>query len=61
LLAAKARALLRGRLFVAEEDLVALAAPVLRHRLILSFEAEAQGILADSVVIQTIADIRRDR
>jgi MoxR-like ATPase len=59
LLAAKARALLRGRLFVAEEDLAALAAPALRHRLILSFESEAQGILPDGVVAQAWERARR--
>ena len=59
LLAAKARALLRGRLHVAEEDLAALAAPVLRHRLILSFEAEAQGARADDVVAQAWESARR--
>jgi MoxR-like ATPase len=59
LLAAKARALLRGRLFVAEEDLAALAVPALRHRLILSFEAEAQGASSDEVVAQAWESARR--
>lgn len=59
LLAAKARALVRGRLFVAEEDLGALAVPALRHRLVLSFEAEAQGARADEVVAQAWESARR--
>jgi MoxR-like ATPase len=59
LLAAKARALLRGRLFVAEEDLAELAGPALRHRLILSFEAEAQGVRPDEVVAQAWSSARR--
>jgi MoxR-like ATPase len=42
-LASKARALLHGRLAATREDVQALAAPVLRHRLILSFAAEAEG------------------
>jgi MoxR-like ATPase len=42
--AAKARALLRGRLHVALDDLEALAVPALRHRLILNYEGEASGV-----------------
>jgi MoxR-like ATPase len=49
-LAAKARALLQGRLAVTREDIRALAKPVLRHRLLLSFAAEAEGRSADWVV-----------
>ena len=49
-LASKARALLHGRLAATREDVQALAAPVLRHRLILSFAAEAEGRTADDAV-----------
>ncbi len=49
-LAAKARALLHGRLAATREDVTALAAPVLRHRLLLSFTAEAERTSADDVV-----------
>ncbi|ASR42246.1 AAA family ATPase [Xanthomonas citri pv. mangiferaeindicae] len=49
-LAAKARALLHGRLAATREDVAALIAPVLRHRLVLSFAAEAGQIDADAVV-----------
>jgi MoxR-like ATPase len=49
-LAAKARALLHGRLAATREDIVALAAPVMRHRLLLSFAAEAEQKSADDVV-----------
>ena len=49
-LASKARALLQGRYAATREDVVALAAPVLRHRLLLSFVAEAERIGADDVV-----------
>ena len=49
-LAAKARALLHGRFAATREDVVALAAPVLRHRLLLSFAAEAEQKSADDVV-----------
>jgi MoxR-like ATPase len=50
ILAAKARALLHGRLAATREDILALAAPVMRHRLLLSFAAEAEGRSADDVV-----------
>ncbi|WP_337246102.1 MoxR family ATPase [Luteimonas sp. gir] len=49
-LAAKARALLHGRLAATREDVAALIAPVLRHRLVLSFAAEAGQIDVDAVV-----------
>ncbi|WP_436929037.1 AAA family ATPase [Halosimplex halobium] len=48
--ASKARAFLRGRNHVAEEDIEALAAPVLRHRIILDFRAERDGQTPDDVV-----------
>ena len=49
-LAAKARALLHGRFAATREDVRALAAPVMRHRLLLSFAAEAEQVTADDVV-----------
>ena len=52
---AKVRALLDGRFNVAVEDLRTVAMPALRHRLILNFEGEAEGITADAVV-RTILD-----
>jgi MoxR-like ATPase len=48
-LGAKARALLRGRAHVAIDDIQALAYPVLRHRLLLNYRAEAEGVRADDV------------
>ena len=54
-LAAKARALLHGRLAATREDVVALAAPVLRHRILLSFAAEADRKTADDVVAALLA------
>ena len=53
-LAAKARALLHGRLAATRDDIVALAGPVMRHRLLLSFAAEAEGRSADDVVTALI-------
>ncbi|QWF14803.1 AAA family ATPase [Lysobacter capsici] len=49
-LAAKARALLHGRFAATREDIAALAAPVMRHRLLLSFAAEAENKSADDVI-----------
>lgn len=51
----KARALLHGRTHVTVEDIQALAKPVLRHRLVLSFTAESEGITTDQVVEQLLA------
>ncbi|NJR78896.1 AAA family ATPase [Sphingomonas corticis] len=56
-LASKARALLHGRLAATREDVAALAAPVLRHRLLLSFAAEADGKSADDVVAGVLAQV----
>ncbi len=50
ILGAKARALLRGRAHVSVEDIQALATPALRHRILLNYRAEAEGIKVDDVV-----------
>ncbi len=57
ILAGKARALLHGRYNVACEDVRALAVPVMRHRVITSFHAEAEGLTSDAIVRQTLAAI----
>ena len=49
-LAAKARALMDGRKYVSKQDINAMALPVLRHRIILNFEAERQGLDVDQVI-----------
>ena len=49
-LAAKARALVKRRYNVSNEDILALAAPILRHRLLLNFHAESDKVEADAVV-----------
>ncbi len=56
-LAAKARALLRGRLAATREDIVALAPPVMRHRLLLSFAAEAEGRCVDDVIADVVRSV----
>ncbi|MBI4140496.1 MoxR family ATPase [Candidatus Woesearchaeota archaeon] len=52
ILAAKARALVEGRKFVSKDDINKMAYPILRHRIILSFEAERQGLHEDDVIKQ---------
>ncbi|TKD50253.1 AAA family ATPase [Sphingomonas baiyangensis] len=54
-LGAKARAMLHGRLAATREDVAALAAPVLRHRILLSFAAEAERRTTDDVVAGLLA------
>jgi MoxR-like ATPase len=54
-LASKARALLHGRLAATREDVAALAAPVMRHRILLSFAAEAERKTTDDVVVALLA------
>jgi MoxR-like ATPase len=49
-LGAKARAVLHGRYYVSCEDVRAVAAPVLRHRIVTNFNAEAEGIKPDEIV-----------
>jgi len=49
------RALLEGRSFVTPEDVKAAAFPVLRHRLVLSYEAEADGLESDTVISRILS------
>jgi MoxR-like ATPase len=56
-LAAKARALLHGRLAATRDDVSALAGPVLRHRLLLSFTAEAEQVSTDDVVAALLGEV----
>jgi MoxR-like ATPase len=56
--AARAYAYLRGRDFVVPEDVRALAPDVLRHRIVLTFEAEAEDMSSDDVVARLLAAIR---
>lgn len=54
---ARAHAWINGRDFVSPDDVQAIAADVLRHRLILSFEAEANGISADQVIEELLRQV----
>jgi MoxR-like ATPase len=51
---AKARALLQGRTHVTAEDIQALAAPVLRHRIVVGFAAESEGVTPDTIIERII-------
>ena len=59
ILAAKAHALLRGSNHVAGDDVVAVAMPIMRHRLILNFAAQSEGITVEEVVRQLIKSAAR--
>ncbi len=56
ILGAKARALLHGRTHVSTDDIQALAKPVLRHRLVVNFTAESDGVTPDDIVDRLLAD-----
>ena len=56
-LGAKARALTSGRYHVSFEDIRALAHPVLRHRVLLNFRAESEGVTTDSVIDDLLAAV----
>ncbi len=57
ILTAKVRALLEGRFNVAQEDIEFVARPALRHRIILNFEAQAEGVEADALVESLIESV----
>jgi MoxR-like ATPase len=59
-LAAKARAILHGRYHVAIDDIRAVAGPVLRHRIVTNFNAEAEGIKADEIIRRLIKQLPAD-
>ena len=60
ILAGKVRALTQGRFNVSFEDIQAVAAATLRHRLILNFEAEAEGITTDHIITQILKDVPKN-
>ncbi len=57
--AGKVRALLKGRVHVGIEDIEALALPVLRHRIVPTFNAESEGISADEIIKRLLAALPR--
>ena len=58
-LGAKARAILQGRYYVSQEDIRAVALPVLRHRIKTNFNADAEGISTDAIVRRLIDFVPR--
>ncbi|RFM30199.1 AAA family ATPase [Deminuibacter soli] len=54
ILTAKARALFKGRYAVLTEDIAAMAYPVLRHRILMNFKADAEGITSDKVTAELL-------
>ena len=58
ILGAKARALYHGRVHVKLEDIQALAAPVLRHRVLLNYRAEADGVQVDDVIQRLMEHVK---
>ncbi len=61
ILTAKSRALLKGRYAVVMEDIQAMAAPVLRHRILMNFKAEAEQINSDNVTEILLKEIARSK
>jgi len=57
ILGSKARALLQGRSHVTPDDVKALAVPVLRHRILPNFKAEAEGVDADKIVEKLVETV----
>ncbi|MFA6544244.1 MAG: MoxR family ATPase [Limisphaerales bacterium] len=61
ILAAKARAMLRGQFHVSCDDVAAVAPPILRHRIIPNFAAQSEGITPDDVVKRILEAIPKDQ
>jgi MoxR-like ATPase len=58
ILGAKARALLQGRSHVSIEDIRAIAGPVLRHRILLNYKAEAEGLSVEQLIQRLIEAVK---
>jgi MoxR-like ATPase len=58
ILGAKARALLAGRFAVSPADILRVARPVLRHRVLSNFAAEAKGITAEQIIDRLLEDVK---
>ena len=56
ILGAKAKALLDGGTTPAIEDVISIAKPILRHRIVMSFTAEAEGVTVDSLIDELIEE-----
>ena len=58
LLGAKARALLHGRFHATVDDIIAIAKPVLRHRMVLNFAAESEGLTTDLIIEKLLENVQ---
>lgn len=58
ILASKARALIHGRNYVSDEDVETMTYPILRHRIILTFESERRGISKDQVIKKILENVK---
>jgi MoxR-like ATPase len=61
ILAGKARAILHGRVHVTTDDIIQMAHPILRHRILPTFSAEAAGMNSDKIIDKLIAEIPRQK
>jgi MoxR-like ATPase len=59
-LAGKARAVLHGRCHVSREDIRAVTHPVLRHRIITNFNADAEGTSSERIIDRLLEDVPED-
>lgn len=59
ILAAKARAILRGQFHVSPDDVQAMAAPILRHRLVANFAAQSENITSDVIVKKLLESVSK--
>jgi MoxR-like ATPase len=59
-LAARVRAVLQGRVHVGIEDVRSVAYPVLRHRIVTNFNAEAEGMTSDDVIARVLKNVPVD-
>ena len=55
---AKSRALLQGRTHATDDDVRAVALPVLRHRILVNYRAEAEGVTPDQVIAELLSSVR---
>ena len=60
-LGAKARALLQGRTHVSYDDVKALALPVLRHRILLNFQAQSEKVTTETLITKLVAAVPTPR
>jgi MoxR-like ATPase len=61
IMAGKARAILNGRVHVTTDDIAAMAHPVLRHRILTTFSAEAAGMNSDKVIDRLLGDVPKTK